>query len=280
MSTHELAIGPKVLIEGASGTGKTYAIGTAVDWAARNNKRVCVLFVENGLETLTGYWTDRGLSIPDNLYWHNCLTKPLSLTSLIDSAKDIGMLSYEMLTKKSDPNRAKNNAFEDILRVCADFKDDRTGKTLGAVDSWGLDTLFVIDSLSELCNAAVKMVIGNKIAMAPPEYGTAQNAVMNFLRLLTQGCAAPVLMTAHVSRETDEITGGVKLMTSAIGKAIAGDIPKLFSDVIYTVREGDKFYWDTAAGNVDTKTRNLPIQGKQVPDFGRIMDKWVSRGGR
>jgi hypothetical protein len=84
-------------------------------------------------------------------------------------------------------------------------------------------------------------------------------------------------MTAHVNRETDEITGGVKLMTSSIGKALSGDIPKLFSDVIYTVREGSNWYWDTAAANVDTKTRNLPIASKLAPDFGVIMDKWSKR---
>ena len=27
-------IGPKVLIEGAAGSGKTYSLGTLVDWAA------------------------------------------------------------------------------------------------------------------------------------------------------------------------------------------------------------------------------------------------------
>jgi hypothetical protein len=83
-----------------------------------------------------------------------------------------------------------------------------------------------------------------------------------------------------VARETDEITGGVKLMTKAVGKAMAGDIPQLFSDVIYTVREGTGFYWDTAAANVDVKSRNLPIAAKQRPDFGIIMDKWTSRGGK
>jgi hypothetical protein len=84
-------------------------------------------------------------------------------------------------------------------------------------------------------------------------------------------------MTAHVSREKDEITGGIKLMTSAIGGAISGIIPQLFSDVIYTTREGGSFYWDTANASVDVKTRNLPIAAKQAPDLGRIMDKWASR---
>jgi hypothetical protein len=101
---------------------------------------------------------------------------------------------------------------------------------------------------------------------------------MNFLRLCTQGLACTFVITAHVSRETDEITGAVKLMTKATGKALANEIPQLFSDVIYTVREGTNFYWDTAASSVDVKTRNLPIQSKIKPDFSLIMTKWTSRG--
>ncbi len=270
--------GPKVLIEGPAGTGKTYALGTMVDWAQANGKEVFVLFVENGLETLLGYWKDRGLPVPDCLHYHVILTKPVSLKQLMKAADDAGKLSYEMLTKMSDPSRGgDNNAFYKILTACSDFPCDRTGKKFGAVDSWKADKIFMVDSLSELANACFKMIIGAKPTASQPDYGVAQNNLLNFLRLLTQGTAATVALTAHVSRETDEITGGVKLMTKAIGKALAGEIPQLFSDVIYTVREGTNFYWDTAAANVDLKSRNLPIASKQKPDFGPIMLKWSVR---
>jgi hypothetical protein len=270
--------GPKVLLEGSSGSGKTYAIGTIVDWAATHGKQVFVLFTENGLETLAGYWKDRNLEIPSNLHWHNTMTRPLKLTSLMDAADKVGKLSYESITKMSDANRGgDNNAFYKILTACNDFPDDRTGQKFGSVDSWGVDKIFVIDSLSELSNACMKMVIGNKPTASMPDYGVAQNCLMNFLRLCTQGCVCSFIMTAHVGREKDEITGGIKLMTSAIGGAISGVIPQLFSDVIYTTREGGSFYWDTANASVDVKTRNLPIAAKQKPDLGQIMDKWASR---
>ena len=145
------------------------------------------------------------------------------------------------------------------------------------MDSFGSDKIFAIDSLSELANACMKMVIGNKPTASQPDYGVAQNNLMNFLRLCTQGISCTFVLTAHVDRLTDELTGTTKLMTKAIGKAMAGDIPQLFSDVIYAVREGTQFYWDTAAANVDTKTRNLPIAAKQRPDFAPIMNKWSNR---
>lgn len=269
--------GPKVLLEGPAGTGKTYAIGSLVDWAAVNGLEVFVLFTESGLETLLGYWKDKGKEVPECLHWHVTMTKPLGLASLIDAADKVGKLSYEAITKMVDPKRADNNAFHAILKSCSNFVDDRTGKEFGAIDSWDNTKVLVIDSLSELANASMKMVIGNKPTASMPDYGLAQNNLMNFLRLCTQGLECTFVMTAHVTREKDEISGGVRLMTRAIGAAIAGDIPPLFSDVIYTVREGASFFWDTAAANVDVKTRSLPIQAKLPPNMGQIMDKWKGR---
>lgn len=270
--------GPNIMLMGPTGTGKTYALGKLVEWAATKKKTVHVLFTENGLETLLGYWTDRGLPVPTNLSWHVANTRPLSLASLIKGADNVGKLSYEALTKMSDPNRSgDNNAFHKILTSLSDFTDDRTGQKFGAVDSWGLDKIFAIDGLSETSNAINKMVIGNKPTMAPPDYGVAQNNLMNFLRLCTQGMRCTFVLIAHVDREVDQISGATKIMVKAIGKALANDIPQLFSDTIFTVREGTNFYWDTAAASVDVKTRNLPIASKQSPDFAVIMNKWEKR---
>jgi len=274
-------MGPKIMIEGPSGTGKTYSLGTLIDWAATQTPalEVFCLFTENGLESLLGYWRDAEKEVPPNLHYHVVMTKPLTLASLIDGADKVGKLSYDALTKLQDGGRSQNNAFHKILTACSNFPDDRTGQKFGSVDSWGSDKIFVIDSLSELGNAAFKMITGNKPTASPADYGVAQNNLMNFLRLCTQGIAATFVITAHVDRQTDEITGGIKLMTKAVGKAMAGDIPQLFSDVIYTVRDGGQWFWDTAASNVDVKTRSLPIASKIKPDFGQIMSKWSNRRG-
>ena len=283
--TETSLIGPKILLMGPSGTGKTFATGSLVDWAQKNNKQVFILFTENGLETLLGYWRDEGPNkipreIPACLHWHNSLTRPHDLKSLMAAADSVGKLSYEMLTKMSDGNRGgANNAFYKILSDCANFPDDRTGQKFGPVDSWGTDKIFVIDSLSELSNAAFKMQVGNKPTASPSDYGVSQSNLINFLRLCTQGIACTFVLTAHVDRLVDEISGTTKIMVKSIGKAPANDIPQLFSDVIYTVREGDKWYWDTAAYGVDCKSRSLGFKSKMVPDFTVIMDVWKKRGG-
>ena len=148
---------------------------------------------------------------------------------------------------------------------------------MGNLFSLAKTDIFVLDSLTELSNACMKMIIGSKPTASQPEYGVAQNNLINFLRLLTQALPATFVMTAHVDRQMDEITGTVKLMVKSIGKALAADIPPLFSDVILTTREATKFYWDTAAANADTKTRSLPIRGKIEPNFGQIMNTWANR---
>jgi hypothetical protein len=271
--------GTNVLLEGPSGTGKTYALAGAAEWAQAHGMKMSVLFLDPGLETLLGAWKDRNspAQIPECLSWHSSHIKPLGLEDLIQSAHNVGMMDYANLTKLSDPNRSANNPLEKILRVLSNFPDDRTGKPLGPVDSWDASHILAIDSLSELGNAAMKMCVGNRPTASQPDYGVAQNNLMNLLRYLTQGCACHFILIAHVDRQLDQVMGGVKIMTKAPGQAISGDIPPLFSDVILTVREADRFYWDTASTLADLKTRNLPIAGKQPPNFATIFDKWLRR---
>lgn len=271
--------GPKILLEGPSGSGKTFALGTLVDWAAKQSPphEVFVLFTENGLETLLGYWRDRKLAVPANLHWHVVRTPAIPLAALLEGAKKVGLLSYEALTKSVDPDRSTNNPWEKLLTVLTNFPDDRTGAKFGNIGTWPATRILVNDSLSETANACVRMVIGNKPTTSQPDYGVAQNNLLNWLRYMTQAFVGTFVITAHVQRQTNEITGVTQLMTKAIGKALADDIPTLFSETIYTVREGTNWYWDTAAANVDTKTRYLPIASKIKPDFAQIMDKWLER---
>ena len=271
-------MGPKICLMGLGGTGKTYALGTLAEWAAANNHELAILFTENGLESFLGYFRDHDKPVPACVYWHQQTTKPISLKSLLSTADMVGKLSYEALAKSTDMNRGgDNNAFFKILSSCAEFKDDRTGKSLGPIDSFPRTRIFAMDSLTETANAAMKMQIGSRPMASPGDYGVAQNNLMNFLRLCTQGMECPFVMTAHVDREVDAITQSTKIMIKAIGKALATEIPTLFSDIIYTTREADKFYWDTAAYGVDTKTRSLGYRSKIEPNFAAIFDVWKKR---
>lgn len=273
-------MGPKIVLMGLGGTGKTYSLGTLADWAAANGFELAILFTENSSEAFLGYFRDKNVEPPACVYWHQQQTRPISLKNLIEQADKVGKLSYKALADSTDPNRGgESNAFWKILGSCSDFKDDRTGKSLGGLETWPLKRIFAMDSLTETSNAAMKMQIGSRPMASPGDYGVAQNNLMNFLRLATQGIECPFVLTSHVDRETDPVTQSTKIMIKAIGKALATEIPTLFSDVIYTVREGAKFTWDTAAYGVDCKTRSLGYRSGIEPNFAAIFDTWKKRSG-
>jgi len=267
--------GFNTLLMGPTGTGKTHAIGTLVD----SGIEVFALFNEAGMESLLGYWTDRGLEVPPNLHWHKLAAPKASFSDLISAATKINTLNLEALSKMSDPGRSNHNQFITLLEALNNFPDDRTGQKYGPVDSWDQSRALVVDGLTGINNAAMSLVIGGKPVRNQSDWGVAQGLIVNILRKLCDNCQCHFVLLAHVERETDQVLGGVKLSVSTLGKAIAGQIPPMFSDVILTVREGTEWFWDTANTQADVKTRNLPVAGKQKPNFQTIVSKWRQRNG-
>jgi hypothetical protein len=268
--------GVNVLLEGPTGTGKTHALATL----AETGVELFILFAENGLETFLGYWTDKGQPIPPNVHYHVLDRSMGSFKILADMAFKINNTSMEALFKMSDPDRHKSNQYWTLLNALTDFPDDRTGKKFGAIDSWGPDRAFAIDSLSALNPWAMGLVVGNKPLKDQRDWGVAQDLIEKLLRQLTDGCKCHFILLSHVERETDQVYGGVKLTVSTLGRALAPKIPPMFSDVVLTVREGKNFSWSTANPQADLKTRNLPIADNIAPTFVQIIDRWKSRGGR
>jgi hypothetical protein len=269
---HELP-GVNVLLIGPAGTGKTHSIGTLVDAGIE----VFYLALENGLESLLGYWTDSGKPIPANLHWHTVKAADTSFADMMENAKKINTLSYESVSKLVDPNRSRHNQFVEIFSVLNDFVDQRTGQKFGAVNTWDSKRALVIDGMTGLGQAAMAMVVGGKPVKSQPDWGIAQDQVEKLLRKLADGCACHFVLLAHVERETDAILGGVKLMVSTLGRALAPKIPAMFSDVVLAKREGTKWTWDTANPMADLKTRNLAIREGMEPSFGPIIAKWKAR---
>jgi Cdc6-like AAA superfamily ATPase len=267
--------GTNILLMGPAGTGKTHAIGTLVEAGVE----VFYLGLEPGLESVLGYFTDKGKEIPANLHWHQIEAPKASFTELMDSAVKINSMALDSLAKMSDPNRNKHNQFIKILEAVNNFPDDRTGEKYGCVDTWTSSRALVVDGMAGLARAAMSLVVGGKPVKNQSDWGIAQDQVEKIVRMWTDNCRCHFVLIAHVERETDAVLGGVKIMISTLGKALGPKLPPMFSDVILTVREGTKFGWDTGSAMADVKTRNLPIaQGLQA-DFGAIIKKWTSRGG-
>lgn len=265
--------GFNVVLMGPSGSGKTHAIGTLVD----TGLQVMYVPLESGTESLVGYYSDRGLPLPPNLHIQALSQPKASFTDLFDAAKRTNTLPHDSVMKMPDPNRGKYDGYLKLLTSLNDFTDNRSGEKFGAADTWGTDRVVVLDGLTGLNNFAMQLVIGGRAERTQTDWGVAQSYVMSLLRKLADGCRCHFVLIAHVERETDMVQGGVKLMVSTLGKAIAPTIPALFSDVVLTKKDVDKFTWSTAESQADVKNRNLPLKSGMPASFKPLYEKWLSR---
>lgn len=262
--------GPKVLLLGGPGCGKTFAIKTLL---AAGIKKVAVLFTEPGMETI-------GDVPSEQLAWNYIPPATADWDTVISQLKKINTLSFDALTKVSDMDKRQYTQFIDLYACLANFVDQRTGEVLGPVDKWGTDRALVIDSLSGVNMMAMKLVTGGKPVKSQADWQVAMDNVEQLLTKLTTDVKCTVVMTAHQEREVDEISGGSTIMVSTLGRKLAPRIPRFFSDCIQAKREGDKFFWSTATSNADLKTRNLPIKDGLAPSFVPLIETWKSRGGQ
>ena len=265
--------GFNVLLEGPTGTGKTHALGTLVD----SGLECFYLPLEAGMESLLGYWTDKGLPIPRNLHWHNIKHQDMNFKTMIDSARRINSLSNEALGKIQDTDKSRYNSFILLLEALNNFQDARTGESFGSVDSWGTDRCLIIDALTGINIAAMSLVVGGKPIKSLVDWGVAMDQVEKLLRNLTTDCRCHFVLLSHVERELDPVLGGTKITVGTLGVKLASKIPPMFSDVILARREGTTFLWSTADPSADLKTRNLPLSDKIQPNFQQIVNKWKSR---
>lgn len=273
IATEDTPAGFNTVLMGPAGTGKTTSIATLVEAGVE----VFYLQLEPGLESLIGYWKDKGKEVPENLHWHTVKAPQALFTELIDAARKVNTLTLDSLAKVQDPHRSKHNQFIYLLEAMNNFKCDRTGKTYGSVGTWGPGRALVIDGLTGINNAAMKLTVGGKPVRSQSDWQIAQTQIENLLRPLTDNALCHFILIAHVDREKDEVMGGIKIMPSTLGKALAPKIPAMFSDVILTTRNGTKWTWDTASALADVKARNLPIKSDNEQDFGLILKTWRNR---
>lgn len=258
--------GPKILLVGSTGSGKTHSIRTLIEAGLE----VFCIFTEPGMEVISDL-------PPEKCHWHYIAPSAPDWSSMIDSATKINTLSFEALTKMADINKRQYHEFIDLLQCLSNFTDDRTGQQFGAVDTWGNNRALVIDSLSGLNIMAMNLVTGSKPVKSMADWGVAMDNLERLITKLTVDVPCTVVMTAHLEREQDEVTGGVQLMASTLGKKLAPRLPRFFSDVIHCKRDGAAFSWSTASMNVDLKARNVAISDKLPASFVPLLKNWKER---
>lgn len=246
-----------IMVIGATGSGKTYAIRTFLDAGITP----FVLATEPGIEKSLG-------DIPeDKLHWQYIAPAQVSFDTLISSAKKINTLSYEALSKMGDMNKRDFSQFIEVLTACNDFTCDRTGESFGNVQDWGTDRVLVLDSLSGLNIMAMDLVVGSKPTKAMQDWMVAQDNLERFLTTLVVSTKCHFVLTAHPEKETDETTGGITLMASTIGRKLAPRLPRFFDEVVHAQCKNGEFIWATQSNRVDLKHRNLPASESLEQDF-------------
>lgn len=272
-SSQTLVQPPAVLLMGPSGTGKTDVLTQTI----AEGLELFVLVTEpRGTEILYDSIKRRGLDA-SKLHWKYVGPAAPGWKALLDMGTKISQMGYKDLSElKSGVGKSETQQFMQVLNSVAAFTDQH-GRNYGDVTEWGPDRVFAIDSLSGLNLMAMSLTIGYKPAAHQGEWGVAMNLLEQFLLTMTSNLHCLFVLTAHLDREVDEVMGGTKLMVSALGRKLAPRIPRFFSEVVLTVREGSNFFWSTSGVGVDLKFRALPIAERLTPTFKPIVDAYKRR---
>jgi hypothetical protein len=215
LSAHQSNKITKLLLIGDSGTGKTGALASLV--AAGYKLRI--LDMDNGLDSLTQQCKQRKLDMAN-----------VDFRTLRDKLKS---------TPMGPVVDGMPKAFIDAVSMLDNWKYTYEGVVtdLGKPETWGDDTVLVIDSLTFLSNAAmawasaVKVPHGAKGQDGRAVYGEAQKALEHVLSLLTsENFKANVVIISHIVY-VDRDDGTRKGYPMATGQSLSPKIPAYFNSV-------------------------------------------------
>lgn len=264
---------PSVLNIGPTGTGKTHALATL----AKAGLDVFVIITEpTGLETLLDVWQKEKIPL-EKLHYKVISPSRIGFEGLLQVAKTVSIADFKFLADQKPQGNRKDGQFLTLLSTCTNFVCDRDGKSYGPIQQFSPSCALALDSLSGVNIMAMDLVIGDKTSAHMGEWGVAIKLIEKLLLNLCSNLQCTLIITAHVERETNEITGGQQIMASTLGKKLAPTLPRFFSEVVLSSREGDQFFWSTKAHNVDLKARALPIADKLLPDYTPIIRRYEER---
>lgn len=256
--------GPKVMLVGGSGGGKTHSLRTIVE----SGLKLFVVFTEPGMEVLAD------IPCASGLHWRYIPPSRASWAELLDATDKINKFSFKALAEMPDINKSKYREFYDFIACMANLKCDRCGQTFGPADQLGEGWAVANDSLSGISTMDMNLVVGGKPVASQSDWGVAMKNLENYIIKFCGDIQCLAVMIAHLEREADEVTGAMINMPSTLGKKLAPKIPRYFSDVIHAKRDGNKFSWSTATINTDLKSRHLQIAEGHPPSFKPLVEAW------
>lgn len=257
---------PNVIIQGDSGAGKTRSLITLIPMGITP----FVLFTEPERAVLA--------DIPcPKLHWMYVRPGISSWEDLRSALKMVNVLSNDAQQKQDGVDRHKHNQIMDLVAGLGNFKCDRCGEAFGDVTLWKNDRAICLDSLSGVNHLAKTNKIGAKMVLSQPDWGVAMQSEEVLIQMLANIPEAMFILIAHMAMERDELSGRIIRMPSALGRKVAPELPRNFSDVITAVREGNQFRWSTTEADTMAAARNVPWSNKLPPDFGPLIETWRAK---
>jgi hypothetical protein len=259
--------GSKTALLGLPKSGKTVSTRTLGEI---EGLRKIFLFTENS--------ADRIADLP-NVHW--AIVKPTvtNILELWDAGRDLNTKTMKQLADGEGENREKYRQLLDLIALLNNFKCARTGEELGSADTWGPDTVLILDGLSNLSYMAMRLVVGSKPNPSIPQWGMAMGFVEALIMWLTNGLNCHFILISHVEPELNKVTNLYQNMMSTLGKALAPKLPKLFSDVILARRSKANFDWTNIDDDTSCGPGLLPPTESMVPSFVPLFAAWQKQGG-
>lgn len=268
--------GPKILLMGREGSGKTDAIRTLIEAGLK----VFVVFSEPGMEVLLDGSRGRKVySCEEGLHWRYIPLAQPSFKDLMEAADLLNKFSFEALANQAPTKRDKFRAFYEIMATMENMRCDRCKQNFGAADQvqpydqWCI----VNDSLTSISKAALYLHVGVKPGVHRGEYGICMYNIERYIDKFNGDMPSMGVMLGHLDKEPNEVTGGMENMVATLGQKLAPKIPRPFSDVLLAKRDGDKFTWSSTEGDYRLKTRNFAFSNKIEPTFVPVVQKWHQR---
>lgn len=254
----------KTLVNGESGTGKTYSIATLlacgqkVRFLAAENNALSGIYAGVAAYKGTRSESDLAIMVPKR--------QKSSIADLAKLADKSLTIPVSTQLTQVDPNRKNYDRYLNVLKGLAEFQGE-DGKSYGSIDSWGLDTTLVVDGLTIICEAIQQAMIGSKLGTTQPEFYAMQNTLQTFLRTLTEDLECNLVLIAHPDKDIDAVSGKQTIYPANIGKALNNKVPSMFTDVVWAFRKGKDFLWSTDHPQAVTRASNLPIAAEMKQDF-------------
>lgn len=257
-----------ILLVGPIGTGKTFSLHTVLNIPGID--KLYIQSVEPGITTTIRQWEKRGIDT-SRVFYNYVPPAKVDWDVLKINAKLTNSLTMQDLQGRPSPSRSQFTQFLDVVSSLSNFIDQH-GEEHGPADEFESNCFLALDGLSGLSRMSRQLVVGAKPIMTQPEWGVAQQNLLQLISKLTDDTKCSFVLISHAERKDDLITGGTHITISTLGQKLAPEIIKPFDEVILTRREEGNFFWSTVDNNADLKTRSLEYKDDIDPDFAKFFE--------